>query len=118
MILQIGYQEGAYDGRQAVFQKGFDVGYESGFRNGYRLGTQIGQLNASNDISNRVNRGIAVSSATSDLILKRPTRGQCVVCTDQNLINENIDRVVELQEKHFTKIDDTLASRYSSALDQ
>lgn len=99
-----------------MFQQGFDHGYAIGFRNGFHLGVQIGRLNADTDISNKANSGssevLKVSPATTDLTLKRPTRGQCVVCNDQNLMNEKIDVVVDLQQRHMNRISTTMATRY------
>lgn len=115
-LFQIGYKEGAYDGRQSVFQQGFDTGYENGFRNAFRLGAEIGRLNAATDIANKGRSGTSeapsVSPAATDLALKRPTRGQCVVCTDQSLMNEKINAVIDRQQRHMNKISSTLDTRY------
>lgn len=61
MRLQIGYIEGAFDGRQSVFQRGFDAGYENGFRNGFRLESQTGQLNDAADISNKATQRVQLT---------------------------------------------------------
>lgn len=93
------------------------MGYENGFRNGFRLGQQIGQLNAAAETSNKATQSTAVSAAATDLILKRSTRGQCVVCVDQSLVNESIDKVVCLQQKHMHKVNESLALKYGSSAD-
>lgn len=51
-------------------------------------------------------------TATKDLILNRPARGQCVICTEQTLINEDIDVILNHQKRHINRINEALEQRY------
>lgn len=107
----MGYKDGMYDGRESQFQNGFDSGYEQGFRNGFLLGDYKARLNFSSATKNETNNE---PKPSNDLILQRTTRGQCVLCTDNSLINSSIDEIVEKQSRHMEKVQNTLESRYGS----
>lgn len=105
----MGYKDGVHDGRESQFQNGFDAGYEQGFRNGYTLGKYKGSLtvplkkDATTD-----------SNVQNDLILQRPSRGQCILCTNPSLKDNSISDIVEKQTNHQMRIETTLASRYAA----
>lgn len=98
--MQLGYADGVADGTESVFQKGFDDGYESGFRNGYMLGQIQGQLYAKERV------------LSTDLLLKKPPRGQCQICIVKDLMNESIPHIIEIQRKHMQNVELTLEKRY------
>lgn len=106
---QIGYKEGAYAGRQSVFQHSFDDGYAAGFRNGLQLGRYQGLTTA----FAQINADSQPSTSSTDLLLLKPTRGQCQVCTDQLLINRPVDDLVRLQGAHEAKCRIALETKYA-----
>lgn len=97
-----------HDGRVSQFQTGFDIGYQNGIRNGFILGKQKGLLSAEPDACN----SNVKFDVQNDLILQRPSRGQCILCTDKALIDNSISDIVELQTKHINQIQTTLKTRY------
>lgn len=101
---QMGYKDGVHDGRESKFQKGFDDGYEQGFTNGFLLGKYKGIL-ASSDTG-------AQSNIQNDLILQRPSRGQCILCTNPSLKDDSISDIIDKQTEHMKRIESNLSSRY------
>lgn len=106
----MGYKDGVHDGRESQFQKGFDNGYEQGFKNGFLLGKFKGSLS----VQATKNETNTVSNVQNDLILQRPSRGQCILCTDHSLKDNSISDIVGKQTDHMKRIESTLESRYSS----
>lgn len=105
----MGYKDGVHDGRESQFQNGFDAGYEQGFKNGFLLGKYNGSLSiGSNKDANKE------SKIQNDLILHRPSRGQCILCTNPTLKDNSISDIVDKQTEHIKRIATTLESRYSS----
>lgn len=109
---QTGYKEGAFDGRASVFQAGFDRGYANGFANGFHLGRYQGLSTAFGQIDNRRASDDESSSGQLDLLLVKPTRGQCRVCVDQLLINQSIPQIEEIQREHAARVKNALSERY------
>lgn len=100
---QLGFKEGAYDGREAQFQRDFDTGFECGFKNGFELGKYRAIYENNSD--------------RLDIILNKPSRGQCVVCTDSSLKEKSTPEITATQEAHIEKCFQTLDSRYKSKID-
>lgn len=103
----MGYKDGMHDGRESQFQKGFDDGYEQGFKNGFLLGKYKGSVSVQptkNDSNIDLN----------DLILQRPSRGQCILCTNPSLKDNSITNIVGKQTDHMNRIELTLDSRNGS----
>lgn len=92
-----------------MFQVGFDVGYAQGFRNGFVLGRYQGLKVAHQQIDNQ---RLSESSATMDLMLTKPTRGQCQLCVDQQLINKDIPEITDIQAAHAAGVEAALSQRY------
>ncbi|XP_031620058.1 protein YAE1 [Contarinia nasturtii] len=107
---KMGYKDGVHDGRESQFQKGFDDGYEQGFKNGFLLGKYNGQLT----IEPTKNDSKSDGKARNDLILQRPSRGQCILCTNPSLKDDSIKDIVNKQNEHMKRIESTLESRYPS----
>lgn len=103
---QMGYKDGVHDGRESQFQKGFDDGYEQGFKNGFLLGKYKGNLS--------VQTANQEPNIQNDLILQRPPRGQCILCTNPSLKDNSISNIVGQQKEHMNRIESTLQSRYGS----
>lgn len=108
ILFQTGYKEGVFDGRQSVFQNGFDIGMAEGFRNAFIIGQQQGLVTGYNQIKNQK------QSEITDLMLAKPTRGQCLICSDKQLINEPIPDIVKAQTKHSANVSDALQKKYDS----
>lgn len=107
---QMGYKDGVHDGRESQFQKGFDDGYEQGFKNGFLLGKYKGRLSTEQSSRNEC----ADSSNRNDLILHRPSRGQCILCTNHSLKDDSISDIIDKQVDHMKRIESTLSSRYDT----
>lgn len=106
-VFQSGFKDGAYEGRQSVFQTSFDDGYTIGVRNGLQLGRYQGVLAALAQIQDT-----ATQTPINDLLLVKPTRGQCQICTDKELINGTVDELHAIQSAHETKCQQALAKKY------
>lgn len=104
---QTGYKEGVYDGRQSVFQSGFDIGMAEGFRNAFTIGKHQGLATAYIQIDNQKQFEVL------DLMLAKPTRGQCLICTDKELINKTIPVILKAQTKHSAIVSDALQKKYA-----
>ncbi|XP_055322898.1 uncharacterized protein LOC129578410 [Sitodiplosis mosellana] len=105
---KMGYSDGVHDGRESQFQKGFDDGFEQGFKNGFLLGKYKGS------VSNPMAAKSTNSNVQNDLILQRPFRGQCTLCTDPSQKDNSISDIVNKQTEHMKRIESTLGSRYGS----
>lgn len=105
----MGYKDGIHDGRETQFQNGFDDGYEQGFQNGFMLGKYKGTIFGSSlmDASNSKNQAIQ-----NDLILYRPSRGQCILCTNPSIQENCVKDIVTQQNEHIKIVKATLESRY------
>lgn len=103
----MGYSDGVHDGRESQFQKGFDDGFEQGFQNGFLLGKYKGSLSVSTGQT-------ADSNVQNDLILQRPSRGQCTLCTDPSQKDNSISDIIDKQTEHMKRIESTLQTRYGS----
>lgn len=106
----MGYKDGIHDGRESQFQNGFDSGYQQGFQNGFLLGRYKGVESIKQSNGMTTNN----SNASNDLILQRPPRGQCILCTEPTLKDNSISDIIEKQTKHINRIEATLISRYSN----
>lgn len=106
---------GIFDGRQSMFQAGFDNGYENGFKNAHNIGYHQGLVAAMKQMdSNRVPDSCleCIEQNRLDLLLAKPTRGQCQICLDKNLVNESIGQVVNVQNMHCLKVNEALDEKY------
>lgn len=106
-MIQTGYKEGVFEGRQSVFQSGFDIGMAEGFRNAFTIGKHQGFVTAYNQIKQQN------QSEVLDLMLAKPTRGQCLICSDKQLINETIPDIIKAQTNHSTNVSDALQKKYA-----
>lgn len=98
---QNGYKDGIHDGKESKFQDGFDTGYMEGFRNAFNLGKYHGLTTAA---------GI---DTKQDLLLRKPTRGHCQICTDPTLLDKSITEITATQSSHSRNVNETLNKRYS-----
>lgn len=105
----MGYKDGKHDGQESQFQSSFDIGYENGFANGFVLGKHKGILDANQ--SNRLNDQ---SKASTNLILKRTSRGECVICKESSLNNSDIAEIIDKQKNQMNTIETTLKSNFES----
>lgn len=85
-----------------MFQAGFDAGYKEGFKNAFNVGKCHGQTTAAGINTNH------------DLLLKKPTRGHCQICTDATLLEKSISDIITVQSSHCQNVHDTLNKRYKS----
>lgn len=108
IFIQTGYKEGVFDGRQRVFQEGFDIGMAEGFRNAFNIGRHQGLALGYNQIENHT------QSEVPDLLLAKPTRGQCLICNDKELINKTIPEIIKAQTKHSENVSEALQKKYAS----
>lgn len=99
----MGYKDGIHDGRESQFQKGFDDGYEQGFKHGSLLGKYKGDLWAEQ---------LQQGTNAYDLLLHRPSRGQCVLCTNPALKEDTISNIVVAQSEHMARVTSALQTRY------
>lgn len=97
---QNGYKDGIHDGKESMFQSGFDVGYKEGFKNAFNIGKYHGQTIA------------AGTNIKDDLLLRKPTRGQCQICTDPTLLDKSVEEITAVQTKHSQNVNDALNKRY------
>lgn len=105
----MGYKDGVHDGRESQFQRGFDEAYEQGFKHGFLLGEYKAKVLYAQ--SSRYDSNVPVQN---DLILQRPSRGQCILCTNPSLKDNSISDIIDKQTDHMKRIESTLASRYGS----
>lgn len=105
ILIQTGYKEGVFDGRQSVFQIGFDIGMAEGFRNAFIIGKHQGLSTSYNQIENQ--------NKVPDVMLAKPTRGQCLICSDKQLINKTIPEIIEAQTKHSKSVFNALQKKYA-----
>lgn len=108
-----------YDGRNSVFQNGFDVGHSQGFKNAFTIGTHQGLLAAVNELKkqNTLPKELEpFSNAPHSLILNKATRGQCQICQDPNLLNQNLSVITTIQTKHANNIKPALEQKHESII--
>lgn len=106
----MGYKDGVHDGRESQFQVGFDVGYQHGFKYGFLLGKFKGCLSIEQAQAKEENKSNL--SGQNDLMLQRPSRGQCILCTNPSLKDESIGDIVIKQTEQMGNIESTLESNY------
>lgn len=107
ILIQTGYKEGIFDGRQSVFQNGFDIGMAEGLTNAFTIGRHQGLATAYKQIENQK------QSEVPDLLLAKPTHGQCLICSDKQLINETIPDIIKAQTKHAANVSEALQKKYA-----
>lgn len=100
-MFQNGYKDGVHDGRESMFQAGFDSGYKEGFKNAFNVGKFHGLTTA------------AETNTNHDLLLKKPTRGHCQICTDKTLLDKPISDIISVQSSHSKNVIDKLNERYT-----
>lgn len=83
-----------------MFQSGFDAGYKEGFMNAFSVGKFHGLTTA------------AETNTNPDLLLKKPTRGHCQICTDTTLLDKSISEITAVQSSHAQSVNETLNKRY------
>lgn len=83
-----------------MFQSGFDAGYNEGFKNAFNIGKYHGLTTA------------AATNTKEDLLLRKPTRGQCQICTDPTLLEKSISDITAIQSKHSQNVNEALNKRY------
>lgn len=91
-----------------MFQDSFDDGYELGYRNGKQLGFHQGMAIAFAQINPE-----ARAPDSNDLLLLKPTRGQCQVCLNKGLINNDVDDLRQVQNAHEQKCKNALEARHA-----
>ncbi|CAG4957559.1 unnamed protein product [Colias eurytheme] len=77
-IHKVRYSDGVVDGESKAFQSSFDMGYEEGFRYGFKLG---------------------FNNATDPLSSTRSESANCIICTDNNKLKDNVINLYNLQKE-------------------
>lgn len=108
-LFQIGYSDGICEGQESISQAGFDIGYAEGFRNAFTVGRYQGLTSAE-----KFKKALTATDNETqlDLLLMKPTRGQCQICQDNSLINENIENILAVQKKHAKAVAEALHRKY------
>ncbi len=101
---QNGYKDGIHDGKESMFQIGFDAGYKEGFKNSFNVGKVHGLTMA------------AGLETKHDLLLRKPTRGHCQICSDTTLLDKPISKIVAVQSSHSHNVNETLNKRYNDTI--